>query len=323
MGGQGLKPWCSGALLLCLLLPQWGLLTPSQAWASSTQVAKTQVAKAPKTATPLSTVTTPPQTLKPLQAKVFTLPVGTSLHFQLNQPLSSETATEGQPFEGRLTQAVQQNNYILLPEGTVVQGEITVANATTAKKGNAKLGLKLTQLVVPTSSKPIALNAPLQTAKGTNGVLQGDNDTAKTVGGVVATGAMGAATGAAAGALAGVLRGAISTGTTVGRGAATGSIIGAGVGLAIGIFQGISAAKAAGSSLKPVELQAGTPLSAVLNTALYLNSTQIPLQVVLPTTPSATPSTATTATMPQPNTPTTAQPNTLPNTGGTGSYYGQ
>ncbi len=314
-------PWCSSAVVLCLLVASFGVpaLAAVPAIAKPNSLA-TLPAKQPSTVVPPAKSTANPSAnsasvLKPLQAKVFTLPVGTVLSFQLNQPLSSETATAGQPFEGRLTQAVVQDNYILLPEGTVVHGEITVANATTAKKGNAKLGLKLTQLEVPTSAKPITLNAPLQTAKGTNGVLQGDNDTAKTVGGVVAKGAMGAATGAAAGALAGVIRGAISAGTTVGRGAATGSIIGAGVGLAIGIFQGISAAKAAGSSLKPVELQADTPLAAVLNTALYLNSTQIPLQLVLPTTPSLTPSATTT--------PTTPQPTTLPNTGGTGSYYGQ
>jgi len=149
-----------------------------------------------------------------------------------------------------------QDNHILIPAGSYVQGEILEARRPGRVKGRGELRIRLNTLILP-NGYTVSFNAvPTDAGTGGNesveeeGKIKGDTDKATDVGTVIRTTGLGAGIGGIAGG---------------GKGAG----IGAGAGAALGL----------GTVLltrgPEVELPRGTSLDVVLDRPLYLDSDKV------------------------------------------------
>lgn len=154
---------------------------------------------------------------------------GKKIKTALSTPLSSKTSKVGDPFEATVIKDVRPRNSetVAIPEGSVVIGEVIEVREAKALKGQAKLGIKVVKVVLP-SGKEIEIVASL--------AADGKDTTKRTVGGI--------AGGAAAGAILGRIIGKDS------KGAAIGAVAGAAIGTGVVL----------GMDNKDVELPAGTEL---------------------------------------------------------------
>jgi hypothetical protein len=186
--------------------------TPQQAAASVT-----------KAATPVRTV-----------AETFTVPQGTLLIVRFATEVSSASAHAGDRVQGFLDQDLAADGRMVASKGTKVYGIVSEVDAAGKMKGQAKLGVTLTDMqvgdrILPVKSQPVRVEG----GKGTG---------AKKVAG---------------GAFLGTAIGAIAGG---GDGAAIGAAIGAGAG----------GAAAAAGSVKPAVIPAQTPQAFTLAVPLQV-----------------------------------------------------
>lgn len=149
---------------------------------------------------------------EPPRTTTVTVPAGTVLDVELTKTLASNTSAPGEAFRARVTQDVTEDGEVVIPAGSEILGEVTEAVPTRKVGGQAKLGLRFTDLVLPSgATMPIAASF----------VQQGRSETgrdAATIGG-----------GAAAGAILGRVLGKGNRS----KGAVIGAIIGAAAGTAI------------------------------------------------------------------------------------------
>ncbi|HVT59920.1 MAG TPA: hypothetical protein VHR45_16160 [Thermoanaerobaculia bacterium] len=144
-------------------------------------------------------------------AAPMTVPSGTSFDVEFTRGLASNTSSVGDTFRARVVADIAgPDGLVAIPAGSEILGVVTDAVALGRVGGRAKLGLKFTDLVLPSGS-----TAPLHVSFVQEGKSKTGRDAA-TIGGSTAGGA--------------ILGHILSNG---GRGSVIGALIGAAVGTAI------------------------------------------------------------------------------------------
>jgi type IV secretion system protein VirB10 len=186
------------------------------------------------------------------------IPAGTKVALSLKQAISTKTAKEGDAVYAVTSFPVVQDDRILIPPGTYVQGKISHVQRGGHIKGRAEILIHFTSLIYPsgyTVMLPGALEnvpgAEHATTKGEEGTVRQDSDTGKKV----ETAAKTAGAGATIGGLAGGW-----------KGAGIGGGIGAGVGTAIGML----------SRGADVRLEPGTSVEMVIQRDVPLDGKRLP-----------------------------------------------
>ena len=201
------------------------------------------------------TSATPSSTAAPNELIV---PAGTKVPLALKHAVSTKSAREGDSVYAETTFPVVQDNRVLIPAGTYVQGRITHVQRAGRIKGRAEVLMHFTTLIYPsgyTVMLPGAVEnvpgAEKTSIKGQEGTIRQDSQKGEKIGTV----AQGAGTGAVIGGLS---RG--------GKGAAIGAGIGGAVGTAIALL----------SRGNDVKLDAGTTVEMVFQRAVPLDPNRIP-----------------------------------------------
>jgi len=145
-----------------------------------------------------------------------TAPVGTIIPIRITESLNSETARDGQPFNGVVTHEVVHDGLVVLPAGSAVSGRVVDAKDAGHFKGHSELSIELT--AVRRHGDLVNVATDSYTVEGKN---RGKNSFEK-VGGGAAIGAVlggifGGGKGAGIGALAGGGGGAVVQGVTRGQ----------------------------------------------------------------------------------------------------------
>lgn len=152
----------------------------------------------------------------------YSVPSGTKIPLMLTQGITSKTAKEGDPVYAQTSFPVTQNNRIVIPAGTYVQGVVRRVVRPGRVKGRAELQMSFTSMIFPngyTVLIPATVDgvpgSQTMNTTGTEGTIQGDSSKGKDA----ATIARAAGAGAGIGGIAGSGKGA-------GIGAASGGVLG-------------------------------------------------------------------------------------------------
>jgi hypothetical protein len=89
-----------------------------------------------------------------------TLPAGTALKVKLENTLSTSGSKTGDPFSGRVTEAVELDGKTIIPIGASVQGRVTKVSEPRRIAGKPTLGIFPETLVLPNGERYM-LNAAL------------------------------------------------------------------------------------------------------------------------------------------------------------------
>ena len=152
----------------------------------------------------------------------YSVPSGTKVPLTLTQGITSKTAKEGDPVYAQTAFPITQNNRIVIPAGSYVQGVVRRVVRPGRVKGRAELQMSFTSMIFP-NGYTVLLPATVQgvpgsqnvDTKGSEGTIQGQGSKGKDA----ATIAKAAGAGAGIGAISGNGKGA-------GIGAAAGSALG-------------------------------------------------------------------------------------------------
>ncbi len=71
------------------------------------------------------------------------IPSGTPLHVRVDESIDTRSNRSGDGFTATLSQPIEQDGRVLVPEGTAFAGHVTTARASGRLKGRAQLGLAL------------------------------------------------------------------------------------------------------------------------------------------------------------------------------------
>ncbi|HMH01780.1 MAG TPA: hypothetical protein VK555_10225 [Terriglobales bacterium] len=193
--------------------------------------------------------------------KELVVPAGTKVPLALKHAVSTKSAHEGDAVYAETTFPVVQDNRVLIPAGTYVQGRITHVQRAGRIKGRAEVLMHFTTLIYPsgyTVLLPGAVEnvpgAEKTSIKGDEGTIRQDSQKGEKIGTV----AQSAGTGAVIGGLSGG-----------GKGAAIGAAAGGVVGTAIALL----------SRGNDVKLDAGTTVEMVFQRAVPLDPNRIPQPV--------------------------------------------
>lgn len=223
-----------------------------------------QAATAPSAAATPESQTPPPTSTQPgfpasgaQSSTAGQLPVGTELHLQLQNSLSTRSSSSGDSFTATVSQPVTgPNQTVLVPQGSVVMGTVAQVTHAGTVTGQSQLQLQFNRLRLP-SGQEVALNASLsgvQKQGGIGSVITGSPSTTAE-GGVQQSKTRSTVGGAVAGTAAGTVLGAVLGG---GKGAGIGAAIGAGLGIVLASRGG------------NVDLPAGTPITITLDRPVQL-----------------------------------------------------
>jgi len=208
--------------------------------------ASTAAANSPSTS---ATATPPPAPI--------IVPVGTRLPLVLHNAITTRNAQPGDPVYLETLFPIVQNDKILIPAGSYVQGEVLEAKRPGRVKGRGELRLRLTSMILPNGYTVSFTAVPQNAGTGGNesvdkeGTIKGDTNKAGDAGTIIGDTGVGTAIGGIAG--------------RSGEGAG----IGAGAGLAAGL---ITVLLTRGPEL---ELPRGTTLDIVLDRELRLDPNKI------------------------------------------------
>src|ERR1700741_1746622 len=185
------------------------------------------------------------------------IPAGTKVALSLKQAISTKTAKEGDAVYAVTNFPGVQDDRILIPPGTYVQGKISHVQRGGHIKGRAEILIHFSSLIYPsgyTVMLPGALEnvpgAEHATTKGSEGTVRQDSDAGKKIETAAKPGGTGAAIGG------------IRDGW---KGAGIGAGIGAGVGAAIGML----------SRGADVRLEPGTSGEMVLQRDVALDASRL------------------------------------------------
>jgi len=175
---------------------------------------------------PRTTTASPPppqaETDSPAATEL-TVPAGTKIPLTLKQGINTKSARPGDPVYAQTAFPITQNDQILIPAGTFVQGEVRRVVRPGRVKGRAELQMSFTSMIFPngyTVMLPGAVqNTPGSkdnTVNGKEGTIQGPSGKGKDAAtiatatipgagiGAIADGGKGAAIGAATGGVIGL-----------------------------------------------------------------------------------------------------------------------
>lgn len=185
------------------------------------------------------------------------VPAGTKLPLILHNAISTRNAHPGDPVYLETIFPIVQDDKILIPAGSYVQGEVTQAQRPGRVKGTGEMRIRLTTLILPNGYTVRFDAVPANAGTGGNettgkeGEIKGDTDKGTDAGTVVKTTAAGAGIGGIAS----------RTGT------------GAGIGAGVGAAAGLAAVLL--SRGPELDLPRGTTVDAVLDRPLSLDSSKI------------------------------------------------
>ena len=148
-----------------------------------------------------------------------TVAAGTKIPLTMKQAVSTKSARPGDPVYAQTAFPVTENDQIVIPAGTFVQGEVRRVVRPGRVKGRAELQMSFTSMIFP-NGYTILLPGAVQntpgsnsnTVKGTEGTIQGDSSKGKDAGTIVGATIPGAGIGAIAGEGKGAAIGAASGG---------------------------------------------------------------------------------------------------------------
>ena len=155
-------------------------------------------------------------------SQAYSVPAGTKVPLTLTQGITTKTAKEGDPVYAQTAFPITQNNRIVIPAGSYVQGVVRRVVRPGRVKGRAELQMNFTSMIFP-NGYTVLLPATVQgvpgsqnvDTKGTEGTIQGQGSKGKDAATIAKTTAAGAGVGAISG-----------SGKGAGIGAAAGSAIG-------------------------------------------------------------------------------------------------
>ncbi len=188
-----------------------------------------------------------------LKGHVISIPKGTMMSIQLDQPINSYSAHVGDPINATLENDLYINDVMAVPAGSQVQGQVASVSSSAMMGKHGDIDVRFDNVKLQ-DGRVIPVNAHIVT-HDKSGVLRGDTylmDVAKGVG--IAAGATGVGTlmGTAAGSLLGS--------------AGTGALFGLGVG-AIGGMGYAMARKG-----KDVIVPAGSRMSLIIDSPITVNN---------------------------------------------------
>ena len=208
----------------------------------ATAAAATEIASAAPAA-PAMTVYAPHQ---------LTVAEGTKIVFTLNNGLSSKSNREGDPFSGVVSRSVRVGDQVVIPEGSVIRGQVSHVQRPGRVKGRGEIGLRFDRLEIP-GGETYDLSASL------TDLDEKEKESVSEEGQVKSAGSK--------------KRDAATIGAGAGIGAVIGAIAGGGKGAAIGAGGGA----AAGTGLvlltrgKDVELKRGSAVAIQLDRPLTIS----------------------------------------------------
>jgi len=136
----------------------------------------------------------------------YNVPSGTKIPLTLTQGITSKTAKEGDPVYAQTSFPVTQNNRVVIPAGTYVQGVVRRVVRPGRVKGRAELQMSFTSMIFPngyTVLLPGAVDSvpgsQTMNTKGSEGTIQGDSSKGKDAATIAKTTAAGAGIGAISG----------------------------------------------------------------------------------------------------------------------------
>ena len=141
----------------------------------------------------------------PAPAPLIIVPSGTKIPLTLKQGINSKSARPGDPVYAQTAFPITQNNHIVIPAGTFVQGEVRSVVRPGRVKGRAALQMSFTSMIFPngyTVMLPGAVqNTPGSkdnTVAGKEGTIQGPSAKGKDAGTIIEDTGAGAVIGAIA-----------------------------------------------------------------------------------------------------------------------------
>jgi len=154
----------------------------------------------------------------------FAIPSGTPVHVRIDAAIDTRNNRAGDGFTATLSEPIEVNGRVVIPEGTEFAGHVTTAAASGRFKGRASLGLRLDSFHLNGRSYPVqttSVNRVSANHKKRNAILIGGGAGLGAAIGALAGGGKGALIGAGAGAGAGTAGAGITGKRQVGIGAET------------------------------------------------------------------------------------------------------
>lgn len=206
----------------------------------------------------VATAQTPAEAAKTTPGTELTIPAGTKVPVALKHAISTKSAREGDPIYAETTFPVVQDNRVLIPANTYVQGRISNIKRPGRIKGRAEVLIHFTTMIYP-SGYTVLLPGAVENVpgaektamKGEEGTIQQSGEKAKDVGTVAST----ASTGAVIGGL-----------SQGGKGALIGAAAGGVVGTAIALL----------TRGNDVRLESGTTLEMVIQRPIPVDASRVP-----------------------------------------------
>ena len=190
------------------------------------------------------------------------VPAGTKIPLTLKQGITTKNAHVGDPVYAQTAFPITQNDHIVIPAGTFVQGEIKRVQRPGRVKGRAELLVGFNSLIYPngyTVVLPAAVHgtpgSQENNVKGSEGTIEGPTHKGEDAAKIAATTIPGAGIGAIAGD-------------------AKGAAIGAGVGGALGLATVLL------TRGPEIQLSVGDSIEMILERSLTLTEDKIPKLVV-------------------------------------------
>ncbi len=213
--------------------------------------------------TPQLTVQNPPAANENAPPPEFvTVPAGTRIPLILKQGITTKNARVGDPVYAQTAFPITQNNHMVIPAGTFVQGEIKRVQRPGHVKGRAELLLGFNSMIYPNGYTVVLPGAVHGTpgsednnVKGEEGTIQGPSDKGKDAARIAETTIPGAGIGAIAGG---------------GKGALIGAGTGGAIGLATVLF----------TRGPEIHLGVGDSIEMVLERSLTLTEDKIPKLII-------------------------------------------
>ena len=185
----------------------------------------------PRTTTASATA---PEAPEPAPPPVIVVPAGTKIPLTMKQGVTSKNARPGDPVYAETAFPITQDNHIVIPAGTFVQGEVRRVVRPGRVKGRAELQMSFTSMIFP-NGYTIMLPGAVQgtpgsqdtSMKGKEGTIEGGSSKGKDAAtiaaatipgagiGAIADGGKGAAIGAGAGGVIGLATVLLSRGPEI------------------------------------------------------------------------------------------------------------
>ncbi len=157
--------------------------------------------------------------VKPLQtppeSKAVVIPAGSKIPLTLKQAISTKNAREGDAVYAETAFPFVQNDHVLIPAGTYIQGKIMHSEHAGRSKKRAEILIHFTSMIYP-SGYTVMLPGSIENTPGADdksvkdseGTIQQDKDTGKRVEDAAKGAAVGGTVGSIGGLAAGGLNGA-------------------------------------------------------------------------------------------------------------------